>query len=204
MRRERKHIRMEEKLASALYEIELWKSHAHSFNDFETLRALRKANAPASAVCKRFHWDHAVFHVDAGPDTWVNLTPLPIGEHKEKTKKDLGVIAKGKRIRKKQAAHDIKAAKGNAEVLGHLTRFIDTAKDAKMNVDGVHAFDAGEPPSLAGLGYDGKGKRVFFMPLITGAFWLHKKKRAAKKRAIPSRPFPKTRSRLRGKKRSGR
>ena len=53
-----------------------------------------------------FHWDHNVFHSSSevidNPDVFWNLAPMPIQEHLQKTKTDLKVIAKGRRIRKRQ------------------------------------------------------------------------------------------------------
>ena len=48
-------------------------------------------------------WDHNILHETEHPDRdkYWNLTPRLIREHREKTKQDLKVIAKGRRIRAK-------------------------------------------------------------------------------------------------------
>ena len=50
-----------------------------------------------------FHWDHNILHSSENEDRdrfW-NLTPIPILEHRAKTKADAKIIAKGRRIREK-------------------------------------------------------------------------------------------------------
>jgi len=48
-----------------------------------------------------FHWDHNMFHESGNPDIdkYWNLSPMLIKAHREKTKRDATVIAKGRRIR---------------------------------------------------------------------------------------------------------
>lgn len=54
-------------------------------------------------IISRFEFDHVVFHVWGGPcDPW-NLVPRPVAEHREKTKRDAGEIAKVRRGLKKRS-----------------------------------------------------------------------------------------------------
>lgn len=89
----------------------------------------------AAQIRSRFHMDHyPIMVADGGTDDPWNLTWLPVAEHQQKTRKsDVPQLAKGKRIAKKQAAHKVKAAKGNADVLASLTAHLDKAKDGKIN-----------------------------------------------------------------------
>ena len=50
-----------------------------------------------------YHWDHNILHETEDPnrDMFWNLTPMFIGAHREKTKKDAKIIAKSRRIRKR-------------------------------------------------------------------------------------------------------
>lgn len=50
-----------------------------------------------------FHFDHNILHETGHPDrdAFWNLTPMLIQAHRTKTKADAKVIAKGKRIRKR-------------------------------------------------------------------------------------------------------
>ena len=69
-----------------------------------------------------WEWDHNIFHsgtrllappkglglkfTPLDPDVFWNLTPMPIKPHLAKTKRDLRIIAKGRRIRKKRGITD--------------------------------------------------------------------------------------------------
>jgi hypothetical protein len=61
----------------------------------------------AEQIMSLFVWDHhPVPYAEGGPDAPWNLTPRLISGHREKTAKiDVPQIAKGKRIRKKEAEH---------------------------------------------------------------------------------------------------
>lgn len=50
-----------------------------------------------------FHFDHNILHETGNPDVdrYWNLTPMFIRAHREKTKTDAAIVAKGRRIRKK-------------------------------------------------------------------------------------------------------
>lgn len=50
-----------------------------------------------------YHLDHNILHSTEDPnrDLFWNLTPMLIGAHREKTKKDAKIIAKSRRVRKK-------------------------------------------------------------------------------------------------------
>jgi hypothetical protein len=72
---------------------------------------LRRDKAPAATVIGRFAFDHLDFHALGGSDSWWNLDPKLIPVHQEKTAKiDIPAIAKVKRLRKKEAAHQAKLA----------------------------------------------------------------------------------------------
>ncbi len=99
----RKHLLLKEKLAAALHE---------AFG----LRALYDSRASADEVLALFHWDHGIFHAHDGSDAWWNLQPMLIADHREKTRRDIATIAKGKRIQRKQERHKAAMAmKGNHE-----------------------------------------------------------------------------------------
>lgn len=52
-----------------------------------------------------FEWDHNIPVAHGGPDDWWNLDPKLRADHREKTRRDISVIAKTKRIRQAEAAH---------------------------------------------------------------------------------------------------
>jgi hypothetical protein len=58
-----------------------------------------------------YHFDHNIYHESEHPDRdlfW-NLKPMPIREHREKTKQDAKIIAKGRRLRAKMGSNVTKA-----------------------------------------------------------------------------------------------
>ena len=57
-------------------------------------------------------WDHNILHETGHPDRdkfW-NLTPMSIAAHRNKTKQDAKIIAKGRRLRKKLSLKERQAA----------------------------------------------------------------------------------------------
>lgn len=157
----RKHILLAEKLAAALYELQFYRKMAGVPHLYETMYSLRGRREGAKKVLALFDWDHVEFHSHKGEDRWWNLTPLSRAEHKEKTKRDIGIIAKGKRIQKMQAAH------------------LSFMEKADVKQDGMES-DWG-PPSLASIGFS--GGLMSFAPLG--------KREPRPKRKIQSRPFQK-------------
>lgn len=87
----RKYIPLKQKLAAAL-------THLLPMD-------IRSSGKTADEIISMFDFHHEVFHVHEGADTWTNLTPMLRQDHRERTKRDLATIAKGKRIQKKEAAH---------------------------------------------------------------------------------------------------
>lgn len=54
---------------------------------------------PAAEILKLFEWDHYPKRfVDGGPNEWWNVRPLSSEEHKVKTRKDKGELAKSNRL----------------------------------------------------------------------------------------------------------
>jgi hypothetical protein len=54
-----------------------------------------------------FEWDHIHLFALGGDDHWSNLDPKIKAEHREKSRKDTGIVAKINRIVKKEADHAI-------------------------------------------------------------------------------------------------
>lgn len=78
---------------------------------------LRKRRALASEVLERFEMHHILYFTwgitpTNPPDDefdvhgWYNLDPQLKADHRKRTQSDVGIIAKSKRIQKKQAAHN--------------------------------------------------------------------------------------------------
>lgn len=57
-------------------------------------------------IISLYHLDHNILHETEDPnrDLFWNLTPMFIGAHRVKTKKDIAIVAKSRRIRKRLAA----------------------------------------------------------------------------------------------------
>jgi len=89
----RKHITLKTKLAAALLH-----AYPHLYSDAKLMTE--------DQLLSLFQWDHNMLyesrHVDR--DAFWNLTPLLIKAHREKTRQDATVIAKGRRIRIKHSA----------------------------------------------------------------------------------------------------
>lgn len=87
-RRKRKHISLKTKLAATLACL-LPQSERDE---------MRREKVSADAVLRRFEFDHVVLHTHDGSDEWHNLTPMIRAEHREKSRKDAGIVAKMKRL----------------------------------------------------------------------------------------------------------
>lgn len=66
---------------------------------------MRRARVEAQAVISLFHFDHIELHAIGGSDLWWNLDPKEVAPHREKSRGDTSIVAKSKRIRRKQAEH---------------------------------------------------------------------------------------------------
>ena len=88
----RKHIPLREQLAAALALL-----LPQATRDF-----MRSIRASASAVIREFEIDHNILHAHGGPDRWWNLTPMLKPYHREKSKRDISIAAKVKRLRQKR------------------------------------------------------------------------------------------------------
>jgi hypothetical protein len=95
-KRARKHIALPEKLAAAL-------SMLLPQADRDVLRDLK---VPAKQVIALFQFDHAILHARGGSDRWHNLTPLLKAPHREKSRRDTSIVAKVKRLRRKEREHE--------------------------------------------------------------------------------------------------
>lgn len=88
MARRRKYIRLPQRLAAALAML-----LPQEQRDF-----LRAQKARAKVVIGLFDFDHVVLYSHAGSDMWHNLTPMLRAKHIEKTRRDVAIVAKVKRI----------------------------------------------------------------------------------------------------------
>jgi hypothetical protein len=59
-------------------------------------------------ILAKFEWDHIILVAHDGPDDWWNIDPKLKAEHRAKSAKDIGIIAKVKRLK---AAADLHAAR---------------------------------------------------------------------------------------------
>jgi hypothetical protein len=80
-----------------------------------------RAKGSEDDVISLFHFDHIIPHADNGSDCWFNLDPLLVDAHREKTAKvDVPRIAKGKRIRRKEAEHHQRMREIMADVMADI------------------------------------------------------------------------------------
>lgn len=87
-RRKRDYIPMRERLAAAL-----------ALALPQELRDLyREKKVPAAVILAQFEFDHVALHAQGGSDAWHNLDPLLKPAHREKSRRDTSIVAKGKRI----------------------------------------------------------------------------------------------------------
>ncbi len=88
----RAHIGLKTKLASALLAL----GHV-SYTDAQAMGA--------ENLISLYQWDHNILHgIKVNNEFW-NLTPKLIREHREKSKRDTAIVAKSKRIRRREVAH---------------------------------------------------------------------------------------------------
>jgi hypothetical protein len=90
--KQRFHIPMHEKLAAAL----------SMLLSQEERDVWREAKASAAVILTLFDFDHNILHAHDGPDRWWNLTPMLRTAHREKSKRDVAIVAKVKRLQRKR------------------------------------------------------------------------------------------------------
>ena len=88
----REHIGLKTKLASALLTL----GHV----DYAHAKGMT-----ADQIISLYAWDHGILHAIEPNDSFWNLTPRLIAEHREKSKRDTAIVAKSKRLVRKEAAH---------------------------------------------------------------------------------------------------
>lgn len=98
----RKHISLKDKLASALLQHVRWNDDACEF--VRVISYDESKTMTADQIIARFELHHNIRHAEGGTDEPWNLTWMPSEEHRERTAKiDIPEIAKGKRIRRREA-----------------------------------------------------------------------------------------------------
>ena len=85
----RKHLTLKTKLASALM--------ALGYVPYADCKQMTEEQ-----FLSLFQYDHNALHVHDGTDEYWNLTPMLIVAHREKTKRDAGVIAKVRKLTRAQ------------------------------------------------------------------------------------------------------
>jgi hypothetical protein len=95
----RKAPTLRQKLASALLTIRRENAHGALIPVIEYEDA---KHMTADQIIAHFHFDHGVFAAWGGPNDPWNLTPRPVREHIDKTKRDVKAIAKVRRAEKKR------------------------------------------------------------------------------------------------------
>jgi hypothetical protein len=98
--------------------------------------------------------DHNILHSSEHPDRdefW-NLTPMLLAEHREKTKRDIKIIAKSRRIRKQVCGRHH----------GSETQCATATAAPGQPLAETHSMDAGRPfRKLRSRGFDKRYKRRF-------------------------------------------
>jgi hypothetical protein len=125
-----------------------------------------------------FHFDHNILHETGDPDVdkfW-NLAPMLIMAHREKTKQDAKVIAKGRRIRKRHSLVEI----------GHMLAVAVDEERASPSEAVAEALTEG---FVRGIEHQ---KRASISPSMK---LLKLGERELRKRKLQSRGFDKTRRR---------
>lgn len=98
----RSHISLKDKLAAALLQHVRWDEHECQF--VPVIPYLVSKTMTADQIIARFELHHNIRHAEGGTDDPWNLTWMPTAEHRERTAKiDIPQIAKGKRIRRREA-----------------------------------------------------------------------------------------------------
>jgi hypothetical protein len=115
----RKKPTMHEKLASALLHIR----RGVEGDDWLIKGELRDASA--REICSAVDFDHVRRWAEGGSNVPQNLQPLPRAEHREKTRKDITEVAKGKRFGKSHAEFQRKML---AKVFGETDAEADRPK----------------------------------------------------------------------------
>ena len=106
----REHISLKTKLASALLML--------GYVPYSDAKQMT-----ADQVISLFHWDHNILHgIEVNNEFW-NLTPKLIREHREKSKRDTAIVAKSKRLVRKEAVH---AANMSTDSGGDFDRAIES------------------------------------------------------------------------------
>lgn len=100
--RRRKKIPLSVQLAAALAELQVYRGTALPYQWLKLLTA--------SQFLSLFQVDHAVLVANDGSDHFSNITHRFIGVHREKTKRDVKELARGKRIARAHATHKAKMA----------------------------------------------------------------------------------------------
>lgn len=67
-----------------------------------------RSSGTADAICKFVDWDHGHLHALGGDTKPQNITPRRREDHKEKSRKDTGIVAKSKRLAKKHNEFNVK------------------------------------------------------------------------------------------------
>lgn len=97
--------------------------------------------ADADTILKAIEWDHRIPLGLGGDDDFRNLQPLLKADHRIKTKSDVAKIAKSKRLRKAQMAHE----KWMREHKMGIIEPSDRATDESLKIDGQYHQIASKP-----------------------------------------------------------
>lgn len=137
----RKAISMREKLAAALLEMQRLRGDPID-------RDIAK-QMTAAQIISLYQFDHAAgYACDGAGNHPTGLTPMLIAEHREKTKKDLGTIAKGKRLRADPPGGAEFRKRVVARILGQDAEGIE--KTARRNVIRSRGFDKTKTRTMKG------------------------------------------------------
>lgn len=159
----RKHVSKDAKIASLLLEVWSLRGQGIPYAEAKLLTAAQ--------ICSLAEWHHSTPHAIGGDVHPVNLTAMPILDHRKRTREiDVPAIAKSKRIARKHAQHLTAMA---AKINGHID------SRGMLPVD-VRGGMGGGAPELTDL---------------TPARRKVDKKRKWPSRKMPSRPFAKRRGR---------
>jgi hypothetical protein len=89
----RRHIGLKTKLAATLLMMRDKLGFSYiTYNDAKMMTE--------DEVIAKFHFDHGILHAIDPIDEFWNLTPRLIAEHREKSRKDIAIVAKVKRLEK--------------------------------------------------------------------------------------------------------
>ena len=96
----RKHISWKTKCAAAVWELQ-WMRAMFASTTGEHVPYDHAKEMTETQFLSLFQWDHNKLWTNDGGDHFSNLSPEFIKAHREKTKRDAKIIAKGRRIRAK-------------------------------------------------------------------------------------------------------